>query len=360
MDDLTACPKASGLFLRIASFDTLLAAHKKTMKGKGDRADVAKFEERREENIIQLANELIWHTYKPRLLRERIVREPKVRMLHIPAYCDRVVQQAVRMILGPIFERRQIFHSYACRFYKGTHKAMSQVHKYIREVARENNGRVYFLKGDIHHYYASIPHDILKGLIRNVISEEDVLWLLDSIIDCYGEDSENLIGIALGASTSQMFANVYMDIFDHFMKDDLGIKRYVRYSDDFVIVSGDKEYLRGLKREAEQFITPTLRLQLNHKTRIITGAEGCDFCGYRMFTNHILPRKRNVRKARRRLLHECRLLAAGKSTEERVRAKWASFLGYMRWCDGVHTTVGIWAEMNRVLRGEVGNEDEGA
>ena len=338
----------SARFAEIFEFDNLLAAHFSAMKDKNNDAEIIDFEANREDNLIELQNELIWHSYIPSPMREREVTDPKRRIINIPAYRDRVLQQAIYRVLSPIFERRQITHSYACRKNKGTHAAAVMAREYIRKVMRTGN-KVYFLKCDIHHYYASINHRTLKILIRRVIKEQDVLWLLDTIIDDFGIDG---VSIPLGAVTSQMFANIYLDALDHLIKDDMGVKYYVRYMDDFVLFNSDKNELSNTKKIIANFLTQKLQLTLNQKTRIVTGSEGCDFCGYRLFTTHVLPRKRNVKKARRRLKKLCRLYKLGRIDDYTVKQVWASFLGYAKHCSCHATTVAIWQELNKILKGD--------
>jgi RNA-directed DNA polymerase len=120
--------------------------------------------------------------------------------------------------------------------------------------------------------------------------------------------------------------------------------------DDFIVFGNNKSELKGILTSARQWLKTNLNLTLNHKTRIISDAEGCDFCGYRIWTTHTLPRKRNVTRMRRRMKKLCKMYRRGVIPAENVRAAWASFLGYMKHCEGHKTTLLIWKELIDILR----------
>ncbi|MDO5116171.1 MAG: reverse transcriptase/maturase family protein [Synergistaceae bacterium] len=333
------------LFEEIASFDNLCAAHKKTGANKRDKRAYIMFDRNREINVMRIHDALTGQTYRPLPTRVKQITDPKPRVINVPAYADRVLQQGVHRVVSPLFERRMIAHSYACRKGYGTHAAADKAQEYIRALALK--GPVYFLKCDIRHFYASINHDILKRQLRKVIKEPDVRWLLETIIDGTGNSG---VGLPLGAVTSQLFANVYLDVLDHFIKDYLGMKCYVRYMDDFIIFDTSKKRLRVLLKVIREYLTRRLALSLNQKTRIVSGKEGCDFCGYRLFTNRRLPRKRNIKRIRRRLKRMVRLYKTGKVTEEAIRQVWGSFHGYTLHCDAYQSKRAIWRETNEALR----------
>lgn len=339
--------KPTALYEKIFDFDTLLAAHRKTMLGKKDKPEVQKFEAQREENLISLQNELIWHTYTPSLTKIIHITDPKPREINAPAYRDRVLLQAMHIVLSPLFERKMIYHTYACRKGKGSHAAADMAQRYIREVSIK--GKYYVLKCDIKHCYASINQDVLKAVIRKTIKEPDVLWLLDVTIDNYGD---NGVGIPLGAVMSQLFANVYLGELDHLIKDGYGFKRYLRYMDDFVLMSNEKEDLKLMLTAIRYWLLSDLKLELNAKTRILTGNEGLDFCGYRIWPDNRLPRKRNVRRMRKRLRKMVNLYKKQKCTSDAICQSWQSFLGYMKHCKSHDTVVGIYEDLQKQLKGD--------
>jgi len=140
--------------------------------------------------------------------------------------------------------------------------------------------------------------------------------------------------LPLGALTSQLLANVYLDQLDHFIKDTLGVRYYVRYMDDFILLHGDKTELWRLLAEIRDFLACELHLTLNNKTRVFPASHGVDFAGYRHFSGYKLPRKRNVRRARKRFAGLSRCYADGRVDIDTVRCCVASFTGYMRHCKG--------------------------
>ena len=227
-------------------------------------------------------------------------RHPTVTESYITPFCN---------IIEPIFEPTFIFDSYACRKGKGTHKAVDR----FTEFSRKN---AYVLKCDIKKYFPSIDHEILKTQFRRKIRDAQVLWLIDLIVDNsnpqeyvheYFEGDDLLTplnrqrGIPIGNLTSQFFANIYLNRFDHFVKEDLRCRYYIRYMDDFVVLEKDKARLHQMKAEMAGYLAQ-FRLKLHaHKCQIFPVKDGTDFLGYQVFPTHRRLRPSSVRRARRRL-----------------------------------------------------------
>lgn len=316
------------LWMQITSFENLYLAFMDARKKKTEKPEVMRFQTRLEENLITMQNELLWKTWEPKPWRIFEVYEPKKRTVHAPAFCDRVIHHALVRVINPLFDRKMIDQSFACRMNRGTHRAVALAQRYAQEVQCRDGG-FYFLKCDVHHYFPSIDHDVLRRVIRQTISDCDALWLMDHILDASGFPG---VGLPIGALTSQLFANIYLNELDHFVKDELGVKRYLRYMDDFLVFSSDKAPLRQILAEISSFLQTELRLSLNQKTRICSGHEAIDFCGYRIWTTHILPRKRNLRRVRKRLRRMARLYSHGQMTLDRIIPVIASHLGYLKHC----------------------------
>ena len=336
-----------GLWSKIIDIDNIYRGYLGARDKKREKPEVLAYDSHREENLINAYNQLAWKTWSPLPFRERTIYEPKKRLIHAPQFSDRVIHHALVQIIEPLFERKMLFQSFACREGRGTHHAVDTAQQYARDVSKD--GKFWFLKGDIHHYFASVDHKILKNIIRRTIRDKDVLWLIDQIIDKSGFPG---VGIPIGTLTSQFFANIYMDAFDHAMKDVLGIRHYLRYMDDFIIFSNDKDDLRLLLKVVRKWLQVNLKLELNPKTRIISDSEGCDFCGYRIWAGYRLPRKRNIKRMRRRMKKLCKMYMRGAIPAENVRAAWASFLGYMKHCDGHKTKLRIWQDLKKILKEE--------
>lgn len=283
--------------------------------------------------MIQIQNELIWQTYKPSPYYEFYVYEPKKRLVSAPAFRDRIVHHALCNIVEPLFEKKMIYDSYACRNFKGSHRAADRTQRFLR-AAIKNWGEAYCLKCDIKQYFPSIPHDILKRIIRRTISCKDTLWLIDNIISSSAADgSINPKRLPIGALTSQLWANIYLGQLDHFVKEELRERFYVRYMDDFIIISNSKEKLWQLKKQIEHYINNELLLEFNSKTGIFPITQGVDFVGYRIWPTHRLLRKRSTKKIKRKLKTFEKKYATGEIEFEEINRCIQSWLGHAKHAD---------------------------
>lgn len=284
------------LYPKVYDFQNLYQAYQNAIKKKRWRVSAMRFGRHLEENLIELQNELIYETYQPGAYYSFYVEEPKRRFVMAAPFRDRVLHHAVCNVIGPIFEQGFFFHSYACLPGKGTLAGVEATEKMLREYGER---KAYCLKCDVYHYFASIDHDVLKRLIRKRIGDRKLLRLLDVIIDSTEEDA----GIPLGNLTSQLFANIYLTELDRFVKQDLRARHYVRYMDDFILLSEDKAELRRWQQDIEGFLDTRLNLRLNHKTAIFPVSRGIDFLGYRIWPHRRLLRKRMIKRMRRALKH---------------------------------------------------------
>lgn len=323
-------PKSvNGLWEQVVAFENLFEAYKEARKGKRHRSDVLKFGYNIEENLINIQNHLIWKSWSPGKYRAFCVYDPKKRLILAPSFEDRVVHHAIVRVVEPFFEKKFIYDSYACRRGKGIHFAVLRLQSFLKR-AKRIYPKVYVLKADISSYFPSIDHNILINVLERTIRDKNVLWLFKKII--YESGYEHC-GIPVGALTSQLFANIYLDQLDHYLKDDLGVKFYVRYMDDFVILGDSKQYLWELLDKIKTFLV-SLKLNLNPKTSIFPASKGVDFAGYRTWSTHILPRKRNVKRARKRFKKLALLYNQGEITLQKVKNSIMSFVGYMKHCNG--------------------------
>ena len=274
-------------------------------------------------------------------------------MITAPAFQDRVVHHSLVTAVEPLFGRKFIPHSFACRKGFGTHSAHNAVVRILRK-QEAKWGSVWVLQTDISKYFASIDHNIMLSILAKTIRDKNVLWLFDQIIRNSGFDG---VGIPVGALTSQLCANIYLDQLDHYITDKLGISPYIRYMDDTLTFASSRSELCEIYQEIKNFVETRLSLKLNPKSRIYKASQGIDFCGYRTWSGYTLPRKRNVTRMRRRMKKLCKMYRRGVIPAENVRAAWASFMGYMKHCNGVRTKCFIWSELNRILRRGVSDSD---
>ena len=336
-------PKTTnGLWAKLIEFENLYQAFQEARHGKRYRLEVMRFASNLEENLINLQNHLIWKTWTPGKQREFTVFEPKMRMIQAPPFPDRVIHHALVRLVDPLFERKFIPDSFACREGKGTQRAVFRAQHFMRIAKRNWGDKVYVLKADISKYFASIRHDVLMSEVERTISDKDVLWLWRKIIQGYGHEAG--VGLPVGALTSQLAANIMLNRLDHIAKDDMGIRFYVRYMDDFVAILPDKAAAQKAMRELGEAVNG-LALSLNPKTAIHPWRRGIDFCGYRIWPTHILPRKRNIKRARLAFREMAAQYHAGEIDLEFVRQRVMSFLAYSKHCSAKRTVDGVLGDL---------------
>ncbi|MEM8485579.1 MAG: reverse transcriptase/maturase family protein [Bacteroidota bacterium] len=283
------------LFEDIVSLENLLLAAKKAFRGKKDRTRVSAFYFHLENELMDLHEELTSGTYHPLPYRMFIIHEPKRRQICAADFRDRVVHHAICNVLDPMFERCMIHDTYACRPNKGTHAATAQAQKFAR---RFN----YYLKCDIVKYFHSIDHDVLKTMLASKIKDARLLRLLHTIIDHPLPGGRAGKGLPIGNLTSQYFANFYMGRLDHFLKDRLGVKGYIRYMDDFLLFADDKSALRDHLSSIWSFLSERLRLELKEKAVIVAPvSQGIPFLGFRVFPGLIRLEARKWTRFRRKV-----------------------------------------------------------
>lgn len=336
--------RIKNIYQQIYDFENLHHAYLEARKNKRYRREVLAFSNNLEENLITIQNELIWKTYEVGRYREFYVHEPKKRLIMALPFKDRVVQWAVYRILNPYFEKRYILDSCACREGYGIHRASMRMQYWLRYLSRKNP-RIYALKLDISKYFYRVSHDVLMGILHQIIADKDILWLLETIVRCehtnfgvqlgdhqYEQSRLERIGMPIGNLTSQMFANLYLNELDQYVKHELKIRHYIRYMDDVVILHHDKKHLWHLKNEISCFLNDKLFLTLNNKTSVRTVDQGIDFCGYRIWSTHMKLRKKSALRMKRRIKYLKRAYAHGKIDFQDVNASVQSYLGLMLHC----------------------------
>jgi retron-type reverse transcriptase len=330
----------NNLWKRFIDFENIFFAFRAASNGKRYRWESLNFSANFEVELITIINELEYEMYEPKPYRQFSIYIPKYRLISAPAFRDRVVHHAIIQIIGPIFQNRFIAETFACIANRGNHAAVKQVKKYII-LSRKKWGNCYVLKCDISRFFPNIDHDILKKIISRVISDKKLLRLIYKVIQSYKSSGQDGKGIPIGALTSQHFANIYLDILDHYLKEVCQVKYYIRYMDDFIIIHNDKHYLHELLGKIENFLHDNLQLNLNPKTGIFPVSHGVDFCGYRIWATHIKPRKSTIKRAKKRFKRYAKIYKTDPSILEHAKASINSFLGYMIHCNGYKTTMGI-------------------
>ena len=296
------------LFERIATLENLIAAGKSALRGKRSRLPGAAFLADFEKEVFGLHEELCAGTYRHGGYHYFTIYEPKERLVAAAPFRDRVVHHAIVRVIEPIFERRFIEDSFACRAGKGTHAAMRRAGQFTRQFR-------YALKCDVRKYFPSIDHEVLTDLLRRVIADRRLLDLIRHILDTHEDGSRQewppggdlfdvrtiKRGLAIGNLTSQFFANVYLNPLDHFVKHELRVRGYVRYMDDFILFGNDRGVLRDQGRRIKDKLAE-LRLEMHpDKYRLLRTRCGVDFTGYVVFAGgRVRVRASSVRRFDRR------------------------------------------------------------
>ncbi|ABL64517.1 RNA-directed DNA polymerase [Chlorobium phaeobacteroides] len=297
------------LFESVTAFENVLSAARNAAKGKRETRSVLLFYAQLEDNLWQIIAELKSKTWQPGSFKSFSIYKPKPRLISAAPFRDRVVHHALINVVGPLLEQTFIHDTYANRMGKGTHKA---IRRYQHFLCRFD----YALKCDIKKYFPSVDHEILKTSLRRRVACNDTLWLIDTIIDNSNSQDDHLHyfqgddlftpverrkGLPIGNLTSQFFANYYLNFLDHFVKERLHCKGYVRYVDDFVLFSDSRAELWRWKEEIERYLEE-FRLVLNaQRTELFPTTEGRCFLGQKVFQSYRLLPAENVRRAKKRV-----------------------------------------------------------
>lgn len=284
--------RVDNIFYEKLKFKNMLEAYIRAAKGKHYNKEVIMYEMDLASNLVKVLKELYNRTYKTSEYRSFIVNEPKQREIKALPFRDRVVQQwYVEEFIKPIFLPKFIEDSYACIHKKGVHKAVCKLKKYAYNM-NKINPNFYFLKCDISKFFNSINKHILYKIIERYI--KDKYFLEHTKLLIYSDNEPT--GIPIGNYTSQYFANIYLNKLDHYIKENLKIKYYVRYMDDFALVLNSKDECRQILEKIGSFLKQELKLTLNKKTNYFKAKQGINFCGYKIFVTHISLKKDNKRK----------------------------------------------------------------
>ena len=229
------------------------------------------------------------------------INDPKPRDIHKATVRDRLLHHAVYRVLYPYFDRKFIYDSYSCRCNKGTHRAHSRFLHFFNKASYNNRKTCWVLKCDIRKFFASIDHAVLSQILKRHIVDEDVLGLIGNVVGSF-ESTAKGKGLPLGNLTSQLLVNIYMNEFDQWMKHAMKIRYYIRYADDFVILSRDKNVPLELTAKIGEFLEERLMLSLHpDKVYIKTFSSGIDFLGWVHFPTHKTLRTSTKRRMFKKL-----------------------------------------------------------
>lgn len=318
---------------KITATETMLQAFRLTARGKRLTRGFLEFKEFDALNLAELAQDMAIGNYVQGVPSEFFVLDPKRRLISALPFRDRVAQQALCLVIAPIFDRALLPRSFACRPGKGTHAGTIALQRDLRHLSRR--GPVYFLKTDFSRYFASIERGILWSLIEAKISCRATLRLIEAMVPRTG------IGLPIGSLTSQIFANQYAGQLDRHLQQTLGEDYWFRYMDDAVVLGESSRHLRAVKESIEVFSRDQLGLRFS-KWSIAPVSRGVNFLGYRIWSTHKLLRRDSVTRARRKIAG---FRAAGDVAS--LNKFLAAWLGHARWADSYNLICDLGVEQQR-------------
>lgn len=304
------------VYYEITSFHTLMVADTHVSKGKRENTERLRFYDNREGNLEEISTLLRAGKVPKVEYHSFYVYVPKVRKVIFIDYWSKVVQRAIYDVLNPKICRTFIEHTYACVKGRGQLAAMEQLYTWMRET-RTSGTEWYYYKFDVAKFFYRIDHEMLMDICRKKIDDPRTVDLLgyyinnDAVPFGMPLDANQLtiteeqmlydLGIPIGGGLSHMLGNMYLDPLDQFCKRVLGIKRYIRYMDDIIILDDDKERLKEYGRRMTQFLEERLHLNFNNKTALRPVRVGCEFVGYVIYNDHVILRKSTTLRMKRTL-----------------------------------------------------------
>jgi len=283
------------VYNELVSLDNIFSAWKAFKSGKTRKKEVMEFENKLEDNLFDLHNKLVKKIYKHSEYKKFIIADPKQRTIHKAEIKDRLVHTLTAKKLEQIYQPIFIAHSYSCQPNKGIHKALRDLLSFSRKASSNFTRNFWYLKGDIRKFFDNIDHQILLQVLKKKIKDEKFLWLIWQVVNSFHKDRKGQ-GLPLGNFTSQWLANVYLNELDYYVKHDLTIKYYLRYADDFLIISRSRDDLLKHLGKIKLFVEKKLQLALHgNKVFIKKFSSGIDFVGYRVLPRRVIIRK-NIRK----------------------------------------------------------------
>lgn len=263
----------------IFTFENLLNAHKRTRCCKQHKRETVRFEMNLAENLLSLREDILNNTYSLTPYRTFEIYEPKRRIIEALPYKHRVVQNCLcHEELMAVIEKKLIYDNCACRIGKGTHFALSRLKKFMHDYHKKFGTQGYFLKCDVKKYFANIDHEVLEGMLKKCEFSQDVFNFLSLII----KSNNQTKGLPIGNQSSQWFGLIYLNPIDRLIKEKFGIKYYVRYMDDLIVIHNDKNYLKNLLLEIIHY-GKALKLEFNSKTCISKLNNGIEFLGFKHY-----------------------------------------------------------------------------
>ena len=308
------------------TYENLMKAHLQSRKGKGYRKEIILFNLKQEEYIMWLYEQLKTGKYRHGGYTEFYVTQPKLRRIEKSKYIDRIVHRwYVNSFIEKYYIPQFISTSYACLKGKGMHKACLDLQKAMKH-CKTVWGEYYILKMDIRKYFENINKDILLQIMERKIKDPKLLWLTKEII----YSNQGKTGLPIGNYTSQMYANIYLNELDQYIKHNLKCKYYYRYMDDAVILINTKDEAKEMLERIKKFLEVKLQLELNQKTQIFKSKQGVNFCGYKINEYRLKIRDRGKRKLKKKVKSLKEKVESGEISSKEAKLYLAGHLGYIK------------------------------
>ncbi len=315
--------RANYLIEKIADPDNLHLAFWKARKGKNHSQEVMLYRQNLDANLLALRRQILEGKVEVGNYYYFTISDPKKRKICASIFGEQVLHHALMNLCDPFFERVQIYDSYACRRGKGTHAALERAKVFSKKWQ-------WFLKLDVQKFFASVEHTVLKNQLGRLFKEQKLLAIFEQIIDSY-EDTPNR-GLPIGNLSSQYFANHFLSGLDHFIKEQLRIKAYVRYMDDMVLWHKDKTILKQAHKAINQYITEQLKgvlkpILLNHIGR------GLPFLGYKIYPNKVLLTQRSKRRFDKKMQEIDKMYHSGEWDETQCQRRVLPVLNFISYAN---------------------------
>lgn len=334
------------LYDKLCSYDNLLLAFNKAKKRKSKKPYVQTFEKNLKSELYKLQWELLTGIYRPAPLTTFIVRDPKTRKISASHFRDRIVHHAICNIIEPIYESRFIYDTFANRKEKGTLGTLQRFDQFMRKVSHG-----FALKADIKKYFENVDQKTLLKIIKIRIKDETVVDLISIVLQNH-KTSRTGKGMPLGNLTSQFFANIYLAELDNFVKHELRAKYYIRYVDDFVILSQDRSQLQDWQEKINTFLKNELQLMLHQeKTKIIRIQDGVPLVGFKVYHRYKIIKKSNRLRFFRRLDMYKHGLQTRSITPEHVQLGISGWEGYAKMGNTYKLREEIFSEFKKEIEG---------
>ncbi|KPA12377.1 reverse transcriptase family protein [Candidatus Magnetomorum sp. HK-1] len=313
--------RTRGLYSRISEYNNICDAFCKAAKGKHHQNDVITFKSQFDKNIQDIRKQLINKKVVMGNYYFFLIHDPKLRSICAASFPERVLHHAIMNICEPILEKYAIYDSYACRKGKGTHRAIYRVQSYSKKYD-------WYLKLDIRRYFDSIDHFVMIKLLSKRFKDNDLILLFQQWLDTYHTDIGK--GVPIGSLLSQHFANYYMSAFDHWIKRKLRIKGYLRYMDDFLLFSSDKEQLKDALINIQNYLYDNLSLKLKDPIQLNKTNRGIPFLGFRVYPVKILLNHRSKTRFSRKFIAYEKKWVEGQWSDERLLRNMNSLIEFTK------------------------------